>query len=320
MTARAGLEVLCLGETMSLIAPAESVGLETATSFTLTTGGAESNVAVHLAALGHRVAWAGRVGADPLGRRLVATIGAAGVDTSLVETHPTAPTGVYFKDPAPGGTTVYYYRAGSAASTMDEWFLDGAGDAELLHISGITPALSPGCDRLITHLLAGPRRSRISFDVNYRPALWSAGAAGPRLRELAQLADIVFVGLDEAGTLWGAKTADDVRAVLDGPATLVVKDAANDATAFGAQPAVVTAPEVRVVEPVGAGDAFAAGYLSGVLRGESAVRCLRLGHLLAAHSLLSTEDHTPLPTADVLAGWLDCDESTWNALRFGGSR
>ncbi|MER5394985.1 sugar kinase, partial [Saccharopolyspora sp. NPDC002686] len=170
--AEPGPEVLCLGETMSLVSPASPVPLEEAPVFTLSAGGAESNVAIHLAALGHRVGWASRVGDDPLGRRIVATIAGAGVDTDLVEVRSDAPTGVYFKDPTPDGTRVHYYRAGSAASTMDEDFLpdDLLDGPELLHISGITPALSASCDRLIRHLLTRDRDVRITFDVNYRPA------------------------------------------------------------------------------------------------------------------------------------------------------
>lgn len=314
-----GPEVLCLGETMSLVSPADPVPLEQAPVFTLSAGGAESNVAIHLAALGHRVGWASRVGDDPLGRRMVATIAAAGVDTGLVEVRADAPTGVYFKDPGPQGTRVHYYRAGSAASTMDADFLpDELLDApRLLHLSGITPALSAGCDRLIRHLLTRQRRARITFDVNYRPALWPVEQAGPVLRELAQLADTVFVGLDEANTLWGVETPEDVREVLNRPGVVVVKDGAIAAHALGSETVTVPAPKVEVVEPVGAGDAFAAGFLSGVLRGTDVARCLRLGHLLAAHSLLSTEDHTASPDRDDLERWLDCDEMRWRALSFG---
>lgn len=313
-----GHEALCLGETMSLIAPSAPVPLESAASFTLSAAGAESNVAVHLATLGHRVGWVSRVGDDPLGRRLLASLTATGVDTRLVEVHPTAPTGVYFKDPGVDGTRVHYYRAGSAASTMDADLVDDArvDDTGLLHLSGITPALSDGCDRLVRRLLRRPRRATVSFDVNYRSALWPVERAAPRLRELADQADVVFVGLDEAQTLWGVDTPDHVREVLSGPSTVVVKDAALAAHALTEDVTTVSAPVVTVVEPVGAGDAFAAGYLSALLRGSDAKRCLRLGHLLAAHSLLGTEDHMPLPDHRLLTEWLDCDDQRWAALSF----
>ena len=311
-------EALCLGETMSLIAPSAPVSLESAASFTLSAAGAESNVAVHLATLGHRVGWVSRVGDDPLGRRLVASLAATGVDTGLVEVHPTAPTGVYFKDPGVDGTRVHYYRAGSAASTMDSELVDGADldGTGLLHLSGITPALSDGCDRLVRRLLRRPRRSTVSFDVNYRSALWPVERAAPRLLELADQADVVFVGLDEAAALWDVETPEQVREVLGGPSTVVVKDAAFAAHALADDVTTVSAPVVTVVEPVGAGDAFAAGYLSAMLRGSGAKRCLRLGHLLAAHSLLGTEDHAPLPDHELLTEWLDCDDQRWAALSF----
>ncbi|MGW1676814.1 sugar kinase [Saccharopolyspora sp. NPDC002376] len=320
--AEPGPEVLCLGETMSLVSPASPIPLDKAPVFTLSAGGAESNVAIHLAALGHHVGWASRVGDDPLGRRIVATIAGAGVDTGLVEVRSDAPTGVYFKDPAPEGTRVHYYRAGSAASTMDENFLpdDLLDGPKLLHISGITPALSARCDRLIRHLLTRDRSIQITFDVNYRPALWPVEQAGPTLHELAQLADTVFVGLDEANALWGVETPEDVRKLLNRPSVVVVKDGPNAAYALGAETVTVPAPKVEVVEPVGAGDAFAAGFISGVLRGADVTRCLRLGHVLAAHSLLSTEDHTASPDRADLERWLDCDETGWRALSFGGER
>ena len=311
-------EVLCLGETMALVTPTVPAPLESAESFSLAAAGAESNVAVHLAALGHRAGWASRLGADPLGRRVINALSAAGVDTSLVGVRANAPTGVYFKDPAPSGTKVHYYRAGSAASTMDETALSGAAadDPRVLHLSGITPALSDGCDRLVEHLLTRRRRNLISFDVNYRPALWPVERAGPRLRELAREADLVFVGLDEARTLWGASTPDHVAEILSGPGTVIVKDADVAAHALGAHAASVPAPAVEVVEPVGAGDAFAAGHLSGLLRGFDTARCLRLGHLVAAHGLLSTRDHAPLPAEHDLARWLDCSDEQWRALTF----
>src|SRR5699024_10073074 len=143
-------------------------------------------------------------------------------------------------------------------------------------------------------------------------------AAG-QLRELANAADIVFVGLDEAATLWGCDAPEEVRELLPGPGTVVVKDSAAAAIAFGERTVVVPAPQVDVVEPVGAGDAFAAGYLSGVLRGTDVTRSLRLGHLLAAQSLLSTTDHRVAPEQDQLQLWLDCSDEQWRQLRFGSA-
>jgi 2-dehydro-3-deoxygluconokinase len=200
---------------------------------------------------------------------------------------------VFFKDPGER-TTVYYYRAGSAASRLGPELLPALSG--VVHLSGITPALSSSCADLVEQVLASPLTT--SFDVNHRPGLWSAAEAAPVLRLLANQADVVFVGLDEARTLWGAATPDDVRALLPAPGVLVVKDGAVGAYSFGpAGPAFVPAPVVEVVEPVGAGDAYAAGYLYGLLRDLPETDRLRLGHLVAGAALRVTGDVGDLPPA-----------------------
>lgn len=286
--------ILCLGETMALVTPAEAEPLETAESFVLSAGGAESTVALYLAGEGYRSAWLSRVGNDPLGRRLLRQLAAHGVDTSLVDTDPTAPTGVYFKDPGGSTTSVYYYRSSSAASRMGPNILEKIDwqALPLLHLSGITAGLSSSCRDLLASAFTTAKASGtlVSFDVNYRPGLWSAKEAAPVLAEFAGRADIVFVGRDEAETLWGTGDSDELYGAL-GPQHLVVKDGATGATDVSAVGAVfVPARTVDVVEVVGAGDAFAAGYLSGLLAGEQAGERLMLGHALAARALSSVHD------------------------------
>ena len=290
--------LLALGETMALVTPAHAEPLDRAVEMQLTIGGAESNVAMHVAALGIPAAWIGPVGDDALGRRVVHAIAAAGVDTRWVRVDATAPTGVYFKDPGHG---VLYYRRGSAASRMGAEVLDGIpfGRGMILHLSGITPALSPGCAALVAAAIgqAAAAGALVSFDVNHRPALWQPGGAAPALLALARRADLVFVGLDEAQGLWGCDSPAEVRALLPEPETLVVKDGDVGATEFtrdragGAErETFVPAIPTDVVEAVGAGDAFAAGYLTALLRGGSAPQRLRAGHERAHLVLQSTSD------------------------------
>lgn len=278
---------------MVLVAPAAAEPLETALDFHLDPGGAEANVASHLAALGRAAAWAGLVGDDPLGRRLVRQLADRGVDTRWARADPDAPTGVYLKNPGRG---VHYYRAGSAASRMGPAFAAElpVEAVRVLHLSGITPALSATCDALIDALFARAAAAgvTVSFDVNHRAALWSStDAAAARLRELAARADVVFVGLDEAARLWGSATADDVRATLPEPRLLVVKDGAIGATEFGPSGVVhVPAMLAELVEPVGAGDAFAAGYLGALLDDQPPAERLRAGHERAVLVLADTAD------------------------------
>ncbi|WP_017587054.1 sugar kinase [Nocardiopsis ganjiahuensis] len=307
--------VTCVGETMLLLAPAPGTPLDRAGTLRTGVAGAESNVACGVAALGHRAAWLSRVGGDPFGRLLTRTLRERGVDVSGVESDPRRPTGLLAKDPDPSGSRVHYYRSGSAASALGPELVGHSlvRNARIVHLTGITAALSPSADALSERLLLGPG-TVVSFDVNHRPGLWEPGAAAPRLLDLARSADIVFVGRDEAEALWGTATAEDVRVLLPGVPRLVVKDAEHGATEFvGDRVAHVPAPVVDVVEPVGAGDAFAAGYLSGELRGLGSRGRLRLGHLCAGAVLRVVGDLADPPGREALAALLDLPDEQWRA-------
>ncbi|MDN4615002.1 sugar kinase [Leifsonia sp. F6_8S_P_1B] len=293
MTASDTPALIALGETMALLTPRDATRLADADDLRLTIGGAESNVAAHVAAHGHRTAWVSALGDDVLGHRVHRMVAELGVDTRWVVFDPDAPTGVYFKDPGHG---VLYYRAGSAASRMTAESVARVplDEASIVHVSGITPALSGGCSRMIDAVIdrvAAADGTELSFDVNHRAALWEAAAAAPVLLALANRSDIVFVGLDEAETLWGCATPDEVRALIPAPAHLIVKDGDVGATEFTADGAVfVPAIPTEVVEAVGAGDAFAAGWLAARLAGKGAAERLLSGHRRAHLVLQSTDD------------------------------
>jgi 2-dehydro-3-deoxygluconokinase len=314
-----GWDAVCLGETMTMLTPVDARPLASRPLLRMETGGAESNVACGLAALGHRVAWLSRLGADPFGEQILADLSGRGVDVDAVAVDPVRHTGVYFKDPAPAGTTVHYYRIGSAASAMGPGLASAPvlAKTRLLHLTGITTTLSDGCAALVDALLTGEPTGPIrSFDVNYRPRLWSTARAGPVLKRLAGAADVVFVGLDQARALWGAENPRWVREFLPQPGLLVVTDGGNGATSFGdSEDGVhVPAPSVDIVEPVGAGDAFAAGYLSALLDGRDPVARLRAGHLLATASLRAVDDIGEPPSRPELERRLSLDEPEWADL------
>ncbi|MDT0452471.1 sugar kinase [Streptomyces sp. DSM 40473] len=340
-----GPDVVCLGESMVVLRPGPTGAgrrLADVPSFDRGIGGAESNVACVLAGRGHPTRWISRVGADAFGTHLVAAVAAHGVDTTYVQRDPVRPTGVYFRTagerpttsgtiPDPSYGEAAYYRAGSAASAMSPALIPRAAAhaGRILHLTGITAALSADCLALLRELVvrapgSGPL---LSFDVNYRAALWRHTAPeDPRvLAELARACDIVFVGEDEAEAAWGIDGGPDaIRAALPEPAVLVVKQGAAGATAYtrdarDARDAVVSvpAPAVDVVAPVGAGDAFAAGFLSATLRGLPLPARLRYGHLMAAAALTVPGDlgEPPPPAlADTLAG---LDPAAWGRLRLG---
>ncbi|MFE2260315.1 sugar kinase [Streptomyces griseosporeus] len=323
------MDVVTLGESMVTFLPTRPGRLADVPSFERSIGGAESNVACMLAAAGHSVRWISRVGADGFGDHLVERIGAYGVDVTHVDRDPHRPTGVYFRTAGERGTDAHevaYYRAGSAASAMSPADVDltAARSARILHLSGITAALSPDCLALLLELTApAPDRPLISFDVNHRPGLWCSSERGAEvLRELARRADIVFVGADEAREAWGvAGGAEEVRGLLPEPDVLVVKDGERGATLFGspgrAPVTFVTAPHVNVVATTGAGDAFAAGFLHATLRDLPVRARLRHGHLWAAAALTTPADLAAPPApghADRLAA---LDDTAWGTLRLG---
>lgn len=348
MNASDAVDVVALGESMVTFLPTRPGRLADVPSFDRAIGGAESNVACGLAAAGFTVRWVSRVGADGFGDHLVETVGEYGVDVSAVGRDASRPTGVYFRtagDRASDAHEVAYYRAGSAASAMsvENMDLSVARAGRVLHLSGITAALSDTCLSLVRELTApGADRPLVSFDVNHRAGLWR-DAEGPRvLLELARGADIVFVGEDEAEEAWGVTGGPAaIRAVLPEPSVLVVKQGGKGATAFGPDAAEwgpaaprggaahrcspaplesvtwASALDVDVVATTGAGDAFAAGFLSATLRELPMRDRLRHGHLWAAAALTTPGDLAAPPArahADRLAALGD---DVWGTLRLG---
>ena len=290
--------IVCIGETMALITPTDA-GLAEAGHATIGLAGAESNVTAGVAAAGHRVAWASRLGADPLGDRISSELVRRGVEL-WVERDDTAPTGVMFKDPGIESSSVYYYRRGSAASRMEPGYLspERLDGVRIVHTTGITPALSASCREMVDRLFVDARAAGalVSFDVNDRRPLWSREDAAQTLARLADAADITFVGRDEAERIWGTATPAQIRAFLPHCALLIVKDGDVGATAFegDADPVFVPAPVVEVVEPVGAGDAFASGFLAATLDGADLADRLSAGHAAAERVLTIAADLPPL--------------------------
>ncbi|GGP89374.1 carbohydrate kinase [Streptomyces roseolilacinus] len=322
---------MCLGESMVAFLPSRPGRLADVPSFTRAVGGAESNVACALAAAGHRVRWISRVGADGFGDHLVAAVAAYGVDVSRVRRDPHRPTGVYFRTAADRGDAaheVVYHRAGSAASAMSVRNVpyEEAAAGRVLHLTGITAALSPECRALVAALTARrPGRPLVSFDLNHRPSLWPCPATARRvLLDLARGADLVFAGEDEAARALGLRGPAAVREALPEPDVLVVKEGAKGATLFARVPGsardvrvFVPAPRVDVVSYSGAGDAFAAGFLDATLRGLPFAERLRYGHRAAAAALAAPGDLAPAAGPARAARPAAPDDAGWGRLRLG---
>lgn len=291
--------VLCVGEPLIALSALDPVALDSAATLRVSTGGAELNVAVHLARLGVAARFGGLVGDDPWGRMLTESLAEVGVDTSSLRTHPSRLTGCYLKESRVEPASFYYYRTDSAASRLESLPDEAFAHVRHVHLSGITPALSAQCARLSYDILdaAAGRGHSTSFDVNYRAALWPASVANRVLLDLAARATTVFTGLDEAAALWGCSTPTEVRKLLPGVAELVVKDGPRAATVYAGEVTESLEPEpVEVIDVVGAGDAFAAGFLASRWQGHGLMDSLCGGHRLAAGVIASTHDNgSPVP-------------------------
>lgn len=308
--------LVTLGESMGLITASDIGPIDFARAFRYGIGGAESNVAIGAARLGVPVTWIGRLGCDSTGDMIERRLRAEGVCVHAVRD---GYTGVMLRHQRVAGYFIVdYHRAGSAGSRLcatdvPDGLLAGAA---ILHLTGITPALSESARRAVFDAIERARvlGLAISFDVNYRAKLWEPAIARPVLRALAERSDILMAGPDEARLLLGDADANDERALLQslaalGPSEVIVRDGPRGCSALidGAY-FWLPAPSVLVVDPVGAGDAFAAGYIADRLTEELPEARLRTAIMAGAFAVGVAGDCEGLPCRQelvVLGGRLD---------------
>jgi len=302
-------DVVTLGEALVLIRPSDATPVRSATDFVLGVVGAESNLAIGLARLGHEVSFAGRVGDDAFGERVRRALRAEGVDCSHLRIDEAAPTGILVRDvPGPRGGAVDYHRTGSAGSRLspDDVDRESIASASWLHITGLTCALSEDASAAVRHAVHVARESgtKVCLDPNLRLRLrplevWRA-LVGP----LLPLVDVVVTGPDEVLTVSGADTVDaaiDELHALGVP--LVVVRSAEEPTRVsqiadegGVRTFTIPVKRVDPVDVVGAGDAFAAGLISGFLDDLTVEAAVTRAHEVARLSVLTAGDTEGLPT------------------------
>ena len=296
---------VCVGEGLVALVPATAAPLEDVRTFHRSLAGAEWNAAIALASAGIRTAVVSRVGDDGFGRFLTAELRRHEVDDTAVEVDPEAPTGLYVKElsPRPDGSvdgTMHYYRSGSAAAAMSPATLsatpasDLLSEAALVHTSGITPALSESARAAQDALFDAAREGRLlSFDVNWRPALWRGRETEGRaaISGYVRRADVVFCTQPDAEAVFGTSDPDRLRELFPEPRYLLATSPRGAVAFDGAERTDSAALDVPVVESIGAGDAFAAGFLAGVLTGLSLTGSLARAHRIATRALASTRDH-----------------------------
>jgi 2-dehydro-3-deoxygluconokinase len=305
-TQASAAEVVGIGEMMALLDPDAAGPLEDAGHFTLRVAGAEANVLIVLARLGHRAALVSAVGDDPLGRLVIRTLDEQGVATTYVRTDTGAPTGVFFKERFEDGLRrVYYYRDGSAASmlTPRQARLEAMAAPSVLMVSGLSLGLGrPGGLSAVVRRaidLFSTAGSTVVFDPNIRPGVWDGVRARRDFEAISGRVDILLAGRDEIVELMPDLTADEAASSLcgGGMRAVVLKDGAQGAVLFegGRRWDVQPFPVTRVVDPVGAGDAFAAGVVTGLLRGWPLLEGVRLGAVLGATAVTASGDWEAVP-------------------------
>ena len=307
------LDAVTFGEAMAMFVAQESGPLDEAATFVRATAGAETNVAAGLARLGHRAGWVGRLGDDPLGRFVADDLRRHGIDLGAVTVDLDAPTGFQLKSRADGGEPeVAYYRRASAGSRLAWSAPIGAyvARARHLHVTGIPLALSDTARAFVFEAIATARvaGATVSFDPNLRPVLWASEAEMVAVvNEVAALADWVLPGRHEGLVLTGS---DDPDRIADhylerGAARVVVK--CGSAGALGRTPTERIRQEpfrVTVVDPVGAGDGFAAGLVSAHLDGLGLRDGLARAAAVGALATTSSGDKDGLPDRPALEAFL----------------
>ncbi|MCW4019750.1 MAG: sugar kinase, partial [Candidatus Bathyarchaeota archaeon] len=247
------------------------------------------------------------------------------IDVSRVKRDPEAPNGAYFIQrnyPIPGKSSVLYYRKGSAASKMsvDDVDPDYIKQAKILHLTGITPALSASCREASLKALeiASQANVPISFDTNIRLRLWSKEEAKETLIPMLEKADIVLIEPHDAEILLGKRKPEEIaEEILSmGAKTVVVKLGEEGATAFtNEESAAKPAFKVPIVDVIGAGDAFAAGFISSRMRGRSLEEALEIGNAAGALVVTVRGDFENMPSMEDVNKFLAAQRKEIGDLR-----
>lgn len=298
------MDVVTFGESMVLFNPDSNGPLRYVQNFNKSIAGAESNVAIALARLGHEVGWFSRIGNDEFGRYIKAVIRGEGVDVSRVITDDEKSTGILFKERfIHSNPNVYYYRKDSAASNLkpEDIDVDYIKKAKILHITGITPALSKSCrDTVLKAIdIAKENGVKVSFDPNIRLKLWSLEEATSVLMEIAQKADIIFPGIDEGEILLNMRKPKEIadKFLSLGCSIVAVKLGKDGCYAASSKEAnyipgyLVERPE----DTVGAGDGFAAGFLSGYINNCELFQCAEFANAIGAMATMVKGDMEGYP-------------------------
>lgn len=296
-------DIVTFGEAMLRLTPPDFQRLEQATVFNVNVSGSELNTAWGTVRLGLSTTWVSRLVDNPLGRMIANKAREMGVDVSHVQWTSEGRIGLYYCEM--GASTrpsrVYYDRKGSAISQIEPGTVDWAGileGAKVFHVSGITPALSASCQAVTVEAIKAARQAGclVSFDMNYRAGLWSPEQARQCIEALLYDIDILITTSDDAAIVFGieGEPADIARQFVDRyglkVAALTIREAPSVLRGTWSSVAVTDSGQtyassakidLELIDRVGSGDAYDAGFLYGLLTGDVA-KAISYGDAMSA--------------------------------------
>lgn len=309
-------KVLLLGEPMALLMAEQEGKLENVEHFQRAMSGAEVNVAIGLTRLGHETEYVTRLGDDPFGYYIKNELQRNGIGIKNIVFDPVYRTGIQLKNKVTDGSDPYapYYRKESAASKISREDVEriDLSDIQLVHVTGIPPALSQSAREATEYLMERARDKGIfiTFDPNLRPALWENEEVMKKvLNHLAAYADLMLPGIAECRILTGKDTKEEAAEFYHslGVETVIIKDGSNGAylsqRKTGKSETRTQIPGFhveKVVDTVGAGDGFAVGVLSGILEGKSIEESVLRGNAIGAIQVMHRGDNEGLPVMETL--------------------
>ena len=310
-------ELVTLGETCVVLVATSGGPLRYSSTFERRPGGAESTVAAGVARLNHGAGWISRLGDDEFGSYILSVMRGEGVDVSAVRVTGRAQTGVFFRENRTfGQSSVYYYRQNSAFAgfTPEDLDEDYIAQARILHLTGITPGLSPSCraavDRAID--IAKANGVTVVFDPNYRAKVWPPAVARPILEHLMRRADHVLAGREDLTKLTGITEEKALLAYLhDLELTDVILKLGRDGALLSTSDGVERIAGYLVDRPIdrfGVGDSFAVGFNVGLLEGRAVADCIALGNAVAGWSIRLPGNIEALPDWEDLKHLQERDE------------
>ena len=283
-------DLVGIGEVLLRLSIPSPTRFETARQLDVQLGGAEANVMAAAARLGLRTAWISAVPDNAWGLRVRRELGGHGVDCSYVVTKAGARMGVYFVEHGapPRPTRVLYDRRDSAFARLapEEIDWEPVRRARLVHLTGITPALGTSPRALVERALR--EAPAVSFDVNYRATLWSPAEARAFLADVLPVVRYLFLGHAEARTIFEltGPPAQIVEALAGMAPRATISLLRGEDGSLTLDSGRLYEPGARrpvsVVDPIGAGDAWVAGFLWAALNGRPVQAAVEAGTAVAA--------------------------------------